>query len=56
MKLAVLAALFQGTLAQNNLFAEFGSCDFSPCAAATSECCDFVSESGRINSFCMSPT
>ena len=44
--LAVMAALFQGSQAQNNLFAEFGSCEFSACSVATKACCPFVRLNG----------
>ena len=44
--IAVLAALFQGSLAQKNLFAEFGSCEFSSCSTSGATCCPFVQQTG----------
>ena len=53
-----LVALMQGaTYAQENLFAKFGSCEFSDCADAAASCCTFVhstSTSTQLKSdFCM---
>ena len=45
-RLVALAALMNGSLAQNNMFAEFGSCQFSPCDDAAASCCDFVQQNG----------
>ena len=42
-----IAALLQGAAyAQNNLFAEFGSCEFSDCSDTAASCCSFIQETG----------
>ena len=47
IRLTALAALLQGSMAQNNLFAEFGSCQFSDCDDSAASCCDFVQQNGQ---------
>ena len=41
-KIATLVALSSVVQAQNNLFAEFGSCTFSSCRKEAASCCKFV--------------
>ena len=51
-----LSALVSQTSAQNNLFSEFGSCQYSPCYDTSSQCCSFIqqpSPPGLMRNFCM---
>ena len=51
-KFAILSLLAGATLAQNNVFFNFGFCENDPCGPKK-ECCEFDDIQGQVSRFCM---
>ena len=51
-KFTILSLLAGATLAQNNVFFNFGSCENNACATGK-ECCEFDDIQGQVSRFCM---
>ena len=54
-KFSIISLLAGATVAQNNVFFNFGSCANGPCDDAGKECCEFDDIQGQVAKFCMNP-